>query len=318
MRRFLLNALAFALLQLAVLAGLWSLWADWEGGGNEYWAATVDKHARLAATPAPRLVLVGDSNLAFGIRSERLEQALGRPVVNMAMAGNWQPEWALREVEDALRPGDWVVLSFAPDWWDMTSPPHMPKVYTLARVRPAALLDYDDWETVQVLLDEGLRISGPIGAALFRRLAGVTGDTRYRTPPYTRDSFNGYGDVTGHHVAARRQPPRDVPVMDFETYQGFFDGLDAWARAREAEGVRVVYTPPPVAESHYERNRDLLGRLDALLRRETSIPLTHRQSEMLYPEADIFDSAYHLTEEASARRTDELAEALQRLLVEDG
>ncbi|MBO4337416.1 MAG: hypothetical protein J5842_05020, partial [Lachnospiraceae bacterium] len=55
-------------------------------GGN-YQAAMLDKVARLKATEGERIILIGNSNLAFGMDSQMLEQALGKPVINMGLHG---------------------------------------------------------------------------------------------------------------------------------------------------------------------------------------------------------------------------------------
>ena len=52
--------------------------------GN-YQAATQDKVRLLKQTKGPKIVLIGNSNLAFGIDSAQIEQAFGMPVVNMGV-----------------------------------------------------------------------------------------------------------------------------------------------------------------------------------------------------------------------------------------
>src|SRR5690606_26128837 len=62
-----------------------------------------------------RVVLVGGSNLAFGIDSKAIEAAVGCPVVNMGMNGYFGVRFMLEEVAPRLRAGDVVVLAFE---WD--------------------------------------------------------------------------------------------------------------------------------------------------------------------------------------------------------
>src|SRR5690554_8180171 len=50
---------------------------------NDYALASNLKHDRLEALSGNRVVLVGGSNLAFGIDSKAIEAAVGCPVVNM-------------------------------------------------------------------------------------------------------------------------------------------------------------------------------------------------------------------------------------------
>ena len=50
-------------------------------------ASLIDKVQRLENLHEPKIVLIGDSNLAFGIDSEKIEEAFGMPVVNMGLHG---------------------------------------------------------------------------------------------------------------------------------------------------------------------------------------------------------------------------------------
>ena len=76
LKRFLCNLFLFFLVQAAVF---FLLLARFNPDAEEnYLAATVDKHRRLAQTRPPRVILVGGSNLALGIQSDRLEVALGQ------------------------------------------------------------------------------------------------------------------------------------------------------------------------------------------------------------------------------------------------
>lgn len=50
-----------------------------------YDASLIDKVRRLESIDGPKLVLLGNSNLSFGIMSEMLEAEIGMPVVNMGL-----------------------------------------------------------------------------------------------------------------------------------------------------------------------------------------------------------------------------------------
>lgn len=54
---------------------------------GEYNSSLSDKVEKLETTMGPKLVLIGDSNLSFGINSELIETELGMPVVNMGYHG---------------------------------------------------------------------------------------------------------------------------------------------------------------------------------------------------------------------------------------
>ena len=59
----------------------------------------------------PRVILIGGSNLAFGIDSQLLAQKLGAPVVNYGLEGGLGLTILLNSLQDNMRPGDIVVIS---------------------------------------------------------------------------------------------------------------------------------------------------------------------------------------------------------------
>lgn len=56
---------------------------------EDYMVALVDKYNYAKEIAAPKVILYGGSSVAFGIDSERIEQKLGMPVVNMGLHAGW-------------------------------------------------------------------------------------------------------------------------------------------------------------------------------------------------------------------------------------
>ncbi len=54
---------------------------------GEYTSSLIDKVSRLESIDGAKIVLLGDSNVAFGINSALMEEALEMPVVNMGLHG---------------------------------------------------------------------------------------------------------------------------------------------------------------------------------------------------------------------------------------
>src|SRR5262249_39102967 len=108
MRRFLAEMALFSFLQAGVLVALHQLHARRADG---YLAATLDKEHRLATLPGRRVVLIGGSNLAFGMDSAVVERLTGRPVVNVGLYGNFGVAFMLDEARRGLRPGDATVIA---------------------------------------------------------------------------------------------------------------------------------------------------------------------------------------------------------------
>ena len=55
---------------------------------EDYCAVLIDKVESLKSIEEPKIVLLGNFNIAFGIDSTMIEEELGIPVVNMRLYGN--------------------------------------------------------------------------------------------------------------------------------------------------------------------------------------------------------------------------------------
>ena len=78
-----------------------------------YQAVLIDKNERLCSIDGPKIVLVGNSNLAFGIDSAAIEEAFGMPVVNMGMHGGVGNPFNEQAAVQNVCEGDIVILSYS-------------------------------------------------------------------------------------------------------------------------------------------------------------------------------------------------------------
>ena len=67
---------------------------------------------RLSKLQSPKLVLVGGSNLPYGMNSEMLSEATGMPVMNMGAQATLPLEFMLELIKPQLHSGDVVIFAF--------------------------------------------------------------------------------------------------------------------------------------------------------------------------------------------------------------
>ncbi len=283
---------------------------------NNYLGAIADKHARLDAVAAPRIVFVGGSNLALGLDSPTIERATGLPVVNLGLHAGLGLEFMLCEATGALKPGDTAVLSL--EWehfaFDSTS-----DVLPMALAfRPRLLCDLpyrlDKWviDRAHVYIGRSIRA----GLDHFMRQPEPTFD-----PPYSRDSFNPWGDVTAHRNLPQLPSAVTARVAGYQEQrinQSRFDaacGLILQFHQRCAsKGVRVLYTFPATSEENIRLSgthiRNVARRLG-----EPGMPLLLDSPESAaLPTSCFFDSAYHLSGEGVRLRSERVAAELKTAL----
>lgn len=326
MRRFCLQSLVFLLLQAGLLCLLLTNYNV--SDETNYLAATVEKHIRLQKTSAPRVILLGGSNVALGFESDRMERELGRPVVNMGLAAGLGAEFMLAEIEPELKAGDTVVLSFeydhfarGPNEGRYSELGFDPRIMQQVLIfRPSGMFDLGLIHFRKIILDRGLTILGEIA----RR--GLT--FRIESSPSTgleqqsaRRAFNAWGDFLGH----RRAPPRATPeaidaghlVADIRGFPSpvLLSRIRNFVERSERKGTHVVFSFAPKPSGVMQREKHFALQLVEALRSIPGLPLLDTPEEQTYPPNQFYDTANHLTAEGAAARTTKVIDSLRPIVV---
>lgn len=112
MRRLFVK-LSVYLLALALLLVALYFTTGWVTRNHRLGTAQM-KHQRLADLPGRKAILIGGSNLHYGINSELLEQQIGMPVVNMGIQGSIGMDYYFNEIMDEVDPTDVVIFLAEP------------------------------------------------------------------------------------------------------------------------------------------------------------------------------------------------------------
>ncbi|MCD8131219.1 MAG: hypothetical protein LUE16_08085 [Lachnospiraceae bacterium] len=155
-----------------------------------YQAAVLDKIERLESLDSPKIILVGNSNIAYGICSEDIEEAFGMSVVNLGLHGGLGNEFHENMAKYNIQEGDLVILchkSYSLEagtvdwnlvWITIENHFHLWKL-----VRP------EDYLNALEALPKYIKSS----FYLWLRGEGNVDDT---TTVYSRSAFNEYGDIS--------------------------------------------------------------------------------------------------------------------------
>lgn len=302
MARFLWKSAAFAGLVTAAIIALGHVPGK-GGAGQDYMAAMIDKHARAEGLSGPRLLLVGGSNLAFGVDSERLEEELGLPVVNLALHGGLGLDLMLRELRAVMHPGDVVVLA----------PEHLLDAegdYALIRQTTGFYPPAEAYYERRYLTE--LRFLLKARQRTFKRVLGL--EPRGRTVPineiYRRKGFNAHGDVISHLGRTDHADVSDTPLLVLRPWEGIASINDLAADAGRKE-VRLLYTWPCYPASEFRKNHEVIEATAADLHRELQVPILGRPEDMVFPDSLFFDAVYHLNARGRRSRTDLLVQQLR-------
>jgi hypothetical protein len=321
MRRFGFNVFLFLLLQALGFAFLLQNY-DVSRETN-FFARIVEKHERLAATPPPRIILLGGSNVPFGFESDVMEQALGRPVVNMGLAAGLGVEFMLADLEPELRRGDVVVLSLEYDHFARGAghgggfdPSVLQQVLIF---RPKGFLALRPIHFRKIILDRGLTLLGEIARHGLRIGHPVKrGDLPEERS--ARAGFNEWGDLVGHRKEPSRisretleATPLVVRQPDFPN-KALLRAIRDFVQRCERREIRVAYTFPPKPIATLRRDAAQAQQVEAALRRIPDLILLDSPQDHAYAADQFFDTANHLTAAGAAMRTAKVTAALRRAL----
>lgn len=262
----------------------------------DYLEAVKAKHARLRSLGSPKVVLVGGSNMAFGMDSGELENVLCLPVVNMGIHAGLGFRHMVDEVKYELGPGDLVLVSLEPS--NVARPEKQGDVHYQLIDRLPWTLGLMPW------MDRPRLVMGVAvlrAQSLWRKLRGKwRGDGGH--PLYRADGFDSRGDMLAHLAL-----PKPVELES--------DGLDDDAppvgrgtlriarelvTSAEARGAQVVFLWPCQAETGFDASRAkaIQEAFD-----EAAIPWIGRAGDHVFPDSAFHDTRYHPRAWGRAQRT---------------
>ena len=266
---------------------------------SEYMASTVLKNQALDKASSPKVVLVGGSNLAFGVDSDRLSKAFCRPVVNMGLSVPLGFRFITNEVKERLGKGDLVLLALEEEFY---AQPDRIEDVTVAVVdnRPNSLAFVPVLDRPRVVIDLLVMRLKAVKDYLLEVKGSGWGKRVYR-----KREFNAHGDLVNH--MDERIPEVCWPVSTNPDYPAL--GPSFWRIAGEfvdharSAGADVVFSWPSVAVSHYRSSNA------AILLREIQghgFRTIGDQAAYTFPDSLFFDANDHLHRTGRQLRTDRL------------
>ena len=312
MNVFLTRMLAFAAVQMLVAAVV--IWQGSPQDSNHYLSALQDKIERLERCPGNRLVVVGGSNAAFGIHSQRIQELTGLETINMGLHVSLGLDFYLECARQHCRGGDVVVLS--PEYELLTSELQQGDAITMNQLLaqwPEAVRYTDqqrDTSWKRFLDHDALWQSHEWVARAYSRITHRKKEGRI----YERSSFNEYGDVVAHHgrptPAAIDTSPLTEP--DPRRLERAIKILNRFAQECDDRGATVYLSYPPMPTEKYAASVKVIAHITQTLESELQIPVLHRSDQFVFPLDQFFDSSYHVTKAAGDRRSRDIARAVQQ------
>jgi hypothetical protein len=258
------------------------------------------------------VLLLGGSNVLFGLSARRLEEGHGIHAFNLGQHAGLGRRYILSYGASAVQAGDIVVLSLEYPLWETEKSRDTRNYYVLAHdsaylyhQRPLDLLEF----VAGVRFEE------------WRTLLAARGHALDHAPPpgYQIANMDGWGDETSNRpdaatpvvkAAALREPMRGPFVLDRRAIRD----VRAFGERLSSNGARLVVTFPGVLRRYFawDDNREFYGELVAQLRAQ-NIAIAGAPEDSPFDENCLFDSKYHTIHPCTVARTDRLARQLRDL-----
>lgn len=271
-----------------------------------YNAALSDKIERLESIEEPKIILVGNSNLAFGVNSETIEREIGMPVVNLGLHGSMGNAFHEKIATFNINKGDIVVICH-------TSYSDDNKIEDY----PLAWITFEDNFHAYRLLGSkdywGMLCAYPNYVKEAFQLWITRRGNSKPSGVYSRLSFNKYGDVALSRPENEFEfGPGTITVPEINNNCTI--RINKFNKYCEKQGARLVIAGFPIASGEYtppqENFVDFQNELDKKLECDIISNFTDYFIEYKY----FYDTKYHLTDEGVSIRTAQLISDLKNWL----
>ena len=272
-------------------------------------AAMVDKVNRLESIDGAKITLVGNSNLAFGIQSQLLEDEMGMPVANMGLHGGVGNVFNEQAAKINIHEGDLIILS--PSSFNDNDRIKNPELAWITIENHKNM-----WRFIRFKDIPDMAMAYP---TYLKKCIGMwsngTGN-RDTEPIYSRSKYNEYGD----NIYPRPQSTED---LELEGYVAIPTISDAYVKRVNAlnkyvteRGATLLIAAYPIAWHENAPSKEEYEKFEQELRQRLDCQVISDYTQYCFEPEYFFNTYLHLTDEGAKMRTELLIQDLKKYLEE--
>ncbi len=307
LKNFLLKSSVFLYIPLTLIFLVGAIFPPTPRSSTSLLFAKIDKDKLLEESPSPRLIMVGGSNLSFGINSQMIKDTLDLNPINTGIHAAIGLKYMMDNVLDKIQPGDIVVI--APEYQQFYGDAAYGRNELLRIV-----VDIDRDSLNDLNREQWLKILPYFPKFALSKLK----PTEYffqqskKIGVYERRAFNEYGDVDIHWSRPEKkvEPFCKLP-NDFneKLIQEMVDFKEKVAH----KGAKLYLTFPGYQEASFENGKEGIVEIEKKLI-ENDFVLLGSPEKYKIPNNMMYDTPYHLNKEGVDLRTQKLIEDLIKVL----
>ncbi len=274
-----------------------------------YYAELPALFHKLQNTQGNKIVIVGGSNVAFGVDSAELEtmlrqQGFDYTVCNFGLYAAVGTGAMLSLSEHALRKGDIVVLAIEPLEDTFSSYFGATAMLKCAEDAPELLLYLNDRQRSAV-------VGNYLAYLQERAEISRSGIAPQPSGAYAKASFDGNGDMifarAGNMMALGYDTAVPIDLAGFSVEEGFAEQLNGYIAAAKQKGARVVMSFSPMnRDAILDTSGETVYGFFRNLQRTVNCPIISDPNCYIMESGWFYDSNFHMNDAGMAVRTHRL------------
>lgn len=269
---------------------------------DNYNAALIDKINRLETLNGPKIILVGNSNLAYGMDSGLLQSALGMEVVNLGLHGGLGNRFAENCALLNIQKGDIIVVCHS-DFSDASEFQADLAWITLENNRELYKIpDFQHWmKLIPAFPDYAFTAT-----SLYLRHVGNQNEDLV----YSREAFNEYGD----NVSVRKSTVKELDLSTVQVPQISNECVERLNSINEycsEKGAYMVIAGYPILTGEGTPVPADYDVFYQSLQENLTAEVISDYKDYCFPEVYFYDAILHLTNQGAQARTRQLIQDLK-------
>ena len=274
-----------------------------------YVGELTEMYARLCSVEEPKIIVVGGSSVAFGLRSDLVEQELSMPCINFGLYGTIGTKAMMDLSKANIGEGDIVIL--APE----TASQPMSMYFN-----PDAMLRAVNGDLSMMLRlgkDDLMEMVNELPGYISTNFEVYTGKaTVDLTGVYQKSSFNEYCDIAYERpynvmpelydsVAEIRFSPDDIE-------REFIDYVNEYAAYVRECGAEIYYSFCPMNELAVVSGAEEIAAYENFLYENLDMEIISNASDYIFDAQLFYDTNFHCNDAGVVYRTVQLVQDIRR------
>ncbi|MDJ0728816.1 MAG: hypothetical protein QNJ33_02380 [Crocosphaera sp.] len=307
LKYFLLKISVFLSIPLALMLLVGATFPPTPRSSTSLLFAKIEKDAMLKESPSPRLIMIGGSNLSFGINSQMIKDALKLNPINTGIHAAIGLKYMMDDVLDDIQPGDIVVIAseYQQFYGDMAYGRN-----ELLRI----VVDIDRNSLNDLNTKQWLKILPYFPRFSLSKLKPNEYFVQQskESGVYERRAFNQYGDVDIHwNRPGKKVQPLGKLSNNFN--ETLIQEMVDFREKVQQKRAKLYVTFPGYQEASFENGKEGIAEIESKLI-ENNFILLGSPERYKIPNNMMYDTPYHLNKEGVDLRTQKLIEDLSKVL----